>query len=52
MGKCVGALRDVGLLQGDAVSEAFELRDEALGGAGGVAAAVAVSAEFVVAGRW
>jgi len=51
MGKYVDALRGVGLLQGDGVSEALELGDEALGGAGGVAAAVVVGAEVVVVDR-
>src|SRR3954454_10455662 len=37
-----------GLLKRDGVTEAFELGDEALGGAGGVAAAVVVAAEVVV----
>jgi Zinc-binding dehydrogenase len=39
MGKRVGALCGC-LLEGDSVSERLELGDEALGGAGGVAAAV------------
>src|SRR3954466_13180365 len=37
-----------GLLKRDGVTEAFELGDEAFGGAGGVAAAVVVAAEVVV----
>src|SRR3954453_19383540 len=37
-----------GLVQRDGVSEAFELSDQALGGAGGVAAVVVVAAEVVV----
>jgi len=37
-----------GRLEGDAVSESFELGDEAAGGAFGVAAAVVVAAEVAV----
>jgi hypothetical protein len=41
-------LRSGGLLQGDGVAEAFELRDEALDRFGGVAALEVVAAEAVV----
>ena len=41
------ALRGLGVVEGYGVSEAFELRDEAFGGLGGVAALEVVAAEVL-----